>query len=53
MYVLNLARFLISLKLAWQAALKNTKVKLFLLTNINMLLMIEKGIKGGKCHTIY
>ena len=28
--------------LAWQAALKNTKVKLDLLTDINMLLMLEK-----------
>ena len=52
-HVLNLVRFLISLKLAWQAVLKNTNVKLFLLTDINMLLMVEKGIKGGKCHTIY
>ena len=28
--------------LAWQAALKNTKVKVDLLTDINMLLMLEK-----------
>ena len=39
--------------LAWQAALKNTKIKLYLLTDINMLLMVEKGIKGGICHPIY
>ena len=30
--------------LAWQVALKNTKIKLDLLTDINMLLMTEKGI---------
>ena len=39
--------------LAWQAALKNTKAKLDLLTNINMLFMGEKGIKRGMCHSIY
>ena len=31
--------------LAWQAALKKTKVKLGLLTNIDMLLMVEKVYK--------
>ena len=39
--------------LAWQACLKNTKVELKLLTNINMLLMIEKGIRGGMCQSSY
>ena len=38
---------------AWQAALKKTKVKLGVLTNINMLLMVEKGIRGEICHYIY
>ena len=33
--------------LAWQAVLKKTKVKLDLLTDIDMLLMLEKGIRGG------
>ena len=34
-------------------ALKKTIVKLDLLTDINMLLMIEKDIRGGICHSIY
>ena len=46
-------KFLWTTGLAWQAALKKTKVKLDLLSNINMLLMVEKGIKGGICHSIY
>ena len=29
------------------------QVKLDLLTNIDMLLMVGKGIKGGICHSIY
>ena len=38
--------------LAWKAALKNTKVKLDLLTDNDMLLMVEKGIRGLICHWI-
>ena len=36
-----------------QAALKKTKAKLDLLTDIDMLLVVEKGIRGGICNTIY
>ena len=39
--------------LAWQAALKKTKVKINILTDIDMLLMVEKGIRGEICHSIY
>ena len=39
-------------KLAWHTALKKTKVKLELSTDIDMLLMAEKGIKGGLCHSL-
>ena len=53
MYELDPGKSLSILGLAWQAALKKTKVKLDLLTDINMLLMVEKGISGGICHSIY
>ena len=39
--------------LPWQACLKKTNVKLKLLTDINMLLMVEKGIRGGMCQSTY
>ena len=39
--------------LVWQAALKNTKVKLDLLTDIDMFLVVEKGIRRGICHSFY
>ena len=52
-YELDPAKFLSATGLAWQATLKNTKVKLDLLIDIDMLLMIEKEIRGGKYHSIY
>ena len=39
--------------LAWQACLKKTKVKLELLTDIDMLLMVEKGTRGGICQATH
>ena len=44
------ACFFIAPGLAWHVVLKKIKVKLDLLTDINMLLMVEKGIRGGTCH---
>ena len=41
-YELDPSKFLSAPGLAWQAALKKIKVKLDLLTNIDMLLMVEK-----------
>ena len=38
--------------LAWPSALKKAKVKLELLNKIDMLLMVEKGIRGELCHSI-
>ena len=52
-YQLDPAKLLSALGLAWQAALKRTKVKLDLSTDIDMLLMVQKGIRGGICHFIY
>ena len=52
-YELDTAKFLSAPGLAWQVALKKTKVKLDLLTDIDILLMVEKGIRGGICHSIY
>ena len=40
-------------QLAWQAALKKTKVKLYILTDIDILLMVEKGIRVEICLAIY
>ena len=39
--------------LAWQACLKKTDVKLELLTDYQMLLMIEEGIRGGMCQSTH
>ena len=39
--------------LAWQVCLKKTEVKLELLTDFDMLLIIEKGIRGGICQTTH
>ena len=52
-YELDPAKFISVPGLVSQAALKETKVKLNLLNDIDMLLMVEKGIRGGICHSIY
>ena len=52
-YKLDPAKFLSAPGLVWQITLKKIKVKLDLLTDINMLLTVEKGIRGGICHAIY
>ena len=46
-YELDPAHFLSAPRLAWQACLKKTRVNLELLADIDMLLMVEKGIRGG------
>ena len=51
--ILDPAHFLSAPGLAWQACLKRTEVELELLTNVDMLLMVEKGIRGGICHAIH
>ena len=46
-YELDPTHFLSAPRLAWQASLKKTEVKLELLTDVDILLMIEKGIRDG------
>ena len=52
-YELDPAKFLSAPGLAWQATLKKAKVELYLLTDIDVLLMVEKGIGGGIDHSVY
>ena len=52
-YKLEPAHFVSAPELAWQACLKKAGVKLALLTDLDMLLMAEEGIKGGICHAIH
>ena len=46
-YSLDPAHFYTSRGLAWKACLKRTGIKLELLTDPDMLLMFERGIRGG------
>ena len=52
-YGLDPSYFLSAPGLAWQACLKKTKVKLELLTDIDMLLMVEKETRGGICQSTH
>ena len=52
-YELDPAYFVSAPGLAWQACLKKTGVNLELLTDIDMLLMVEEGIRGGMCQAVY
>ena len=52
-YELDPAHFLSLLGLSWQACLKKTNIELDLLTDYDMLLMVEEGIRGGICHSIH
>ena len=52
-YELDPAHFLSLPGLAWQARLKKTNIELELLTDYDMLLIVEEGIRGGICHSIH
>ena len=51
-YVLKYAKLILQNFFQLQD-LKKTKVKLDLLTGIDMLLMVENEIGGGICHTVH
>ena len=51
-YELDPAHFLSAPGLAWQACLKKTEVELELITDLEILLMVEKGVRGGIYHVI-
>ena len=53
LYELDPTHFLSAPGLAWQASLKKTRMKLELLTKNDILLMIEKGIRGVICHAVH
>ena len=52
-YELDLAHVLSATGLSCQICFKKTGIELELSTDIDMLLMVEKGITGGICHIIH
>ena len=52
-YELDPAHFLSAPGLPWKACLKKTKIRLDLLADIDMLLMVEKEIRGRICHATH
>ena len=52
-FELDPAKFISPPQLVWEATLKKAKVKLDLLNDIDMLLVIEKGIRRGTYNSIY
>ena len=52
MYVCMYAHFYTASGLAWKTSLKKTKINLKLLTDPDMVLMFEQGIRGGITQTV-
>ena len=52
-YELNPDHFLSAPGLAWQVCFKKTGIELELLTDNEMLLLVQKWFRGGICHTIH
>ena len=52
-YELDPTHFLSAPGLAWQACLKKGELELELFADSDMLLMIEKGIRGRICHAVH
>ena len=46
-------KYMNAIRITWQACLKKTKVKLDLLTDTDLLLKVEKGIRCGICHLLH
>ena len=53
LYELDPIYFVSAPGLAWQACLKKTGIKVELIIDYDMLLMIEKGIRGGICQATH
>ena len=52
-YSLDPVHFYMAPGLAWKACLRKTRVRLELLSNPNMLLMFERGIRGGITQAVH
>ena len=52
-YELDPAQFLSLPGLAFQVCSKKTNIELELLTDYDILLMVEEGIRGGICHSVH
>ena len=52
-YGLDLAHFYTAPGLAWCTCLKKTGIRLELLLDQDMLLMVERGIRGGITQTVH
>ena len=52
-YDIDPTKFLSAPGLAWKVALKKAKVKLDLSTGIDILFMVEKGIRGEISHPLF
>ena len=52
-YELDPCHFLTAPGLAWRVCLRKTEVELELITDLDMLLMREEGIRGGMCHAVH
>ena len=51
-YQLDPVKFLSAPGLTWRTVSKKAEVKLELLTDIDMLVMVQKDIRGGICNII-